>query len=133
MKTLILTRTNDDGKQTKGTLRSKDGIWGRFTLERPWKNNQTNISCIPKGEYLVKWTFSYRFLRYTYQVMNVPGRSGIRFHKGNFFFNVEGCILLGSGYSDINHDGEVDIINSTQTMKEFEILMGQEDFHLTIV
>lgn len=133
MKTLILKRGLDDGIQTVGTLRSVDGVFGRFTLERPWKNNQKNISCIPVGWYEVKWTWSWKLFRYTYEVTAVKDRTGVRFHPGNYFFDVEGCILLGSGYNDINTDGEKDVINSGPTTKEFEILMNRESFILQII
>lgn len=130
MKTVTITRGIDTGKQMQGKL-STEGFFCD-TLERPWKNNQSGISCIPKGTYKVKWTFSPRFLRFTYEVQAVPKRSGIRFHVGNFFFNVEGCVLLGKGYTDLNKDGQQDIINSTVTIKAFETFMQRKEFLLVI-
>lgn len=130
MKTVTITRGIDTGKQMQGKL-TTDGF-SCDTLERPWKNNQPNISCIPKGTYNVKWTFSPRFMRYTYEVQKVPNRVGVRFHKGNYFFDVEGCILLGKGYTDLNKDGQQDIINSTVTIKAFETFMGRKEFLLVI-
>ncbi len=127
---VTLTRSPDDGVQTLGTLQ-----YASFTcktLELAYKSNRTGISCIPKGLYRVKWTFSLRLLRYTYEVQGVPGRSGIRFHAGNFFFDLKGCIALGSGYSDINGDGKVDIINSRVVIRAFETLMNKKDFNLLI-
>lgn len=128
---VILTRHTDDGIQTLGDLQVGNSF-SRATLERPWLNNQKNISCIPKGIYDVLWTFSPRLLRYTYEVTHVTSRSGIRIHKGNFFFDVDGCILLGTGYQDINHDGHLDVINSTVTIKSFEDLMQRKPFKLEI-
>lgn len=127
---IIINRISDDGVQTLGTL-----VMGNFTcrtLERPWKNNIKNISCIPKGTYLCKHTFSPKFLKYTYELKNVPNRSGIRIHSGNFFFDIEGCILLGDGYRDINNDGKLDVVNSRITVKRFEELLGLKDFNLII-
>lgn len=129
-KTVTITRVKDTGQETQGNLVC--GSFSCFTLERPWKNNQTGISCIPPGTYEVKWTFSPRFLRYTYEVQNVLNRTGIRWHKGNFFFDVEGCILLGDGYQDLNADGQLDIIDSTITIKKFEDFMNKADFTLII-
>ncbi len=125
-----LTRKSDDGVQTLGEL-----VIGGFTaktLERPWKNNQRDISCIPKGTYLCKYLFSMGHLGWTYAVQNVQGRTGIRIHSGNYVGDVEGCILLGNAYEDINNDGEVDIINSKITIKAFETLMQKKDFTLII-
>lgn len=64
------------------------------TLELPWKNNKTRTSCIPEGEYNAAWHLSPKF-GWTYKIFNVPGRSEILFHAGNYPSNTLGCILLG--------------------------------------
>ena len=125
-----LKRNNDDGIQTLGELEVK-GLTFK-TLERPWKGNAKSISCIPKGLYDVKWSFSPKFLRFTYEVLKVPNRTGVRIHKGNYFFDIEGCILLGTGYGNLNKDKEVDLINSTIAIKKFEDLMERKPFQLLI-
>lgn len=72
-----------------------DGEYLCNTLEPPWKGNQHKISCIPEGEYPVKWTFSHKFHRYLPEILNVPARVGIRIHRGNYPSSTEGCILPG--------------------------------------
>ena len=129
-KNVIINRTSDNGFETLGDL-TVDNFTCKV-LERPYKNNKTNISCIPKGLYNCKWTFSLRFLKYTYEVQNVSGRSGIRIHSGNFFNDTDGCILLGDSYNDLNKDGQVDILNSRITIAKFETLMAKKDFILVI-
>lgn len=130
MKKITIVRRKSDTKETLGNLVT-DGFACK-TLERPWLNNVPQVSCIPEGVYICKWTFSPRFMRYMYEVQNVPGRSGIRIHKGNYFFDVVGCILLGNGYVDLNNDGNLDIVNSTITIEKFEKFMNGETFELTI-
>lgn len=130
MKTVTIKRNKSELKQTTGKL-TFDGFTC-YTLEKPDLNNKPNISSIPKGEYICKYTFSPKFLKYTYEIKNVPGRSGIRIHSGNYFFDIQGCILLGTGYSDMNKDGTKDIINSKLTIKKFEDLLGKKDFKLII-
>ena len=54
----ILTRLDDDGKQTLGHLMLFKGLEKVFeckTLELPWKANETNVSCVPKGVYKVSY------------------------------------------------------------------------------
>lgn len=131
MPIVTLTRRWDNGVQTLGELTTEG--FNCKTLERPWRNNKNNISCIPKGEYLVKWTWSPKFMRYTYELQRVPNRTGIRIHKGNYFFSVEGCILLGDKYGDLNGDPNADILNSTATIKKFEEVMGKRDFLLRVI
>lgn len=69
-----------------------------FTLERPWKDNQRSISCIPEGVYTLTPDNTGRW-KDTLEVMGVPNRSEIEFHVGNFVGNTEGCILVGAGHS----------------------------------
>jgi hypothetical protein len=128
--TFTLTRTKDDGVQTLGNFTNQ--YFFCQTLERTWNNNLPNISCIPKGTYICKYTFSPKFLKYTYELQNVKGRSGIRIHSGNYFFDIQGCILLGDSYSDINKDGKVDVLNSRATIKTLEDLLEKEPFTLII-
>ena len=95
------SRTIRDDQGTFGHWYSADHHW--FSGELPWRNNDPNISSIPTGIFPVEWTLSNRFGRYTYEVKNVPGRSGVRLHVANFVGDralgfkaeVEGCITLG--------------------------------------
>ncbi len=130
--TVTLTRNTDNGVETLGTLTTGDNQFQCRTLERSWLNNQTNISCIPKGTYIVSWKFKLNEFRYRYQIMNVPKRTGIFMHVGDFFFNSAGCILMGSLPQDINSDKQLDLINSTSITTSFEAKMGKKDFILTI-
>lgn len=127
---VTITRKTDTGNETLGELVYED--FKCLTLERAWKDNKSNISCIPKGEYLVKRTFSPKFVKYTYEVQKVPKRSGIRFHSANYWFDLNGCIALGTAYKDLNSDKETDILNSRATIKQFETLLQGKDFKLII-
>lgn len=108
------------------------------TLELGWKDNQNNISCIPVGEYLCAWTRSNRLSKkhgydfFTYEVLNVPNRSGIRIHSANYFFQLLGCIALGDTHKDINSDGQLDVIHSGNTINDFNSLFNKQDFKLII-
>ena len=51
---------------------------------------------IPVGIYEVKVTYSPRFKRMLPMVMQVPGRSGIRFHRGTKPEHSKGCILVSA-------------------------------------
>ena len=130
--TVTITRQTTDIKETLGILRTEDGQFGCNTLELPPRNNQVNVSQIPAGKYLCKWAFKWNSLAYHYQLQNVPNRSGIFIHPGNYFFNSQGCILLGSLPQDINHDGELDLINSQAIVSAFEKKMNKQDFWLII-
>lgn len=140
MKTVLLNRFLDTTRQSLGVWQTN--IIGELfickSLELPFKNNEHNISCIPEGEYICKWTRSNRLSKmskhdvYTYEIQNVPNRAGIRIHSANYFFQLLGCIALGDSHKDINADGELDVIHSGNTVAKFNALMNQEDFKLII-
>ena len=66
-------------------------------------------NCIPVGEYEVRITWSPRYKRWLPEILNVPGRTGIRIHSGNYPRDTKGCVLVGERYSDY-------IIKSRATM-----------------
>lgn len=103
------------------------------TLELPQKGNQPKISCIPPGVYQCRYTLSPSFKKHTYEILDVPGRSGIRIHSANYATQLLGCIALGSALKDINNDGHQDVIHSGNTMEEFEKIMSYESFELEII
>lgn len=95
-----------------------EGIPFALTLERGWKDNQRNISCIPQGKYLCKKIISPRFGS-TYEVILVPGRSAILFHSGNISDDTHGCIILGEQYEYLY--GKEAVLYSRKAFKEFLI------------
>ena len=101
------------------------------TLEPPDELNQENISSIPAQQYRCKRYCSNRY-QDTFQVMNVPGRTKILFHAGNFNEHTEGCILLGQRWGRLKAARA--ILNSGNTFKQFmEVMDGVDEFSLTIV
>lgn len=140
MKVAYLLRTKSDGKQTLGALVAQMfyEVFVARSLELAWSNNAENISCIPTGEYICKFTRSNRFSMlagedvFTYEVMDVPRRAGIRIHSANYFKQIQGCIALGDAHKDINVDGQLDVIHSGSTIKQFNQLMNGEDFRLVV-
>jgi hypothetical protein len=98
MKRLTLKRIATGDKGTFGVL-IFNGIPFAVTLEPEWADNQKNISCIPAGEYLCEEHNSPHF-GFTYQITNVPDRTHILFHKGNFTHNTKGCVLVGEQFQN---------------------------------
>jgi len=134
VKEVYLLRAKSDDKQTLGVLVAGAGteLFVAKTLELPDRANKPNESCIPAGTYRCRWTLSPRLQRNTYEVLGVPGRTGVRIHPVNFFHQLRGCIALGAAHKDINADGKLDLIHSGETVEKFNKLMAGEDFLLII-
>lgn len=121
--------------QTEGDffLFSETGkeIFKAKILELKYDNNLSNISCINEGVYTVKKVPLTTRIPYThFEILGVSGRSGIKIHRGNYASQIKGCLLIGSAFSDINKDGNVDVIYSKKTLEK---LLGiTSEFVLTI-
>lgn len=62
------------------------------TIELPWKENASRISCIPEGTYVLRKRFSPRF-QWHFEVVGVRGRSAILLHPANDALReLKGCI-----------------------------------------
>ena len=95
------------------------------TLELPWKNNKPFESCIPTGKYKVEKKYSPKFGPDTFTVLNVNARSSIRIHAGNFYTDIEGCLLVGYGFRDINKDGIIDVTKSRHALDDLKKLCDE--------
>lgn len=94
-----------------------------FTLELPWRGNSRSISCIPSG--------TYRAGRYdspkhgdVLLLEDVPNRTYIEIHAGNFTRQIEGCILVGDGIKYLDGDDVPDVTNSRNTLSKLLELVG---------
>lgn len=118
---LLLERYSHEEKQTIGKLYllRNDGsvINDWHSLELPWLDNQKYISCIPKGVYKARIHVSPKFGKCLW-IQDVQGRSEILIHKGNFYDDILGCVLIGLDLGDINKDGIIDVVSSGDAMEE---------------
>lgn len=129
----ILNRLQEDDKQTLGMLYLYDGIHEVFscaTLELPDLDNEPNVSRVCGGAYKVTRRYSQKH-GWHYHIQDVEGRSWILFHTGNYYTQIEGCILVGTDFNDINNDGYIDVVNSRVAMDNFLEIAGEE-FDLVI-
>jgi hypothetical protein len=109
-----------------------------FTGELPWRDNQSNVSCIPEGIYKANFTFSPKFKRSMYEIGPVTGRTSIRLHSANlmgdtslgFKSQLNGCISLGLKVGTL--DGQKALLLSSPAMRQFETLMEGKPFVLEI-
>ena len=68
------------------------------TLELPYRDNQRSISCIPTGEYKVRFRLPRESATRYYLhflVQDVKDRQFILIHRGNYARDSRGCVLIG--------------------------------------
>mgnify|MGYP003632453159 FL=1 len=95
---LLLIRDTFTDKSVMGKLYC-NAEFIAHTLELAWRDNQKSVSCIPEGEYscrvrLARESGSRDYVHLL--VQDVPNRSYILFHRGNYPSDSRGCILTGT-------------------------------------
>ena len=130
MKTIKIVRDWQDDNQTLGKCTVYDEnnkpIFSSISLERGWRSNQNNISCVPLGRYPVVLEWSPRFQKDLWELKSVPNRSECKFHSANYWFQLNGCISLGRTLADINKDGYNDVTSSKSTLNAFHKVFGDD-------
>lgn len=104
----------DKGLKGDGGLKGDRGLKGDGglqpfcdTLEPPRRNllnggkwdkrlKVKGMTAIPEGRYLMRFTYSPKFGKRLFQLMDVPLFDGIRIHSGNSVKDTQGCILVGN-------------------------------------
>ena len=104
----------DEGLKGDGGLKGNGGLKGDGglqpfcdTLEPPRRNllnggkwdkrlKVKGMTAIPEGRYLMRFTYSPKFGKRLFLLMDVPLFDGIRIHSGNSVKDTQGCILVGN-------------------------------------
>ena len=87
---IFLTRTYFPNG-TNGKLEC-EGKLISYTIELPWKRNETKVSCIPEGKYFIRKRYSLKF-KWHLEIVDVSNRSLILFHPANCALTeLDGCI-----------------------------------------
>lgn len=125
---LTLKRISYTEEGTFGVLLTEYNKPFAVTLERPWLDNRRMVSCIPTNEYICRRVNSPKFGN-TFEVIDVPNRSHILFHKGNIDDDSHGCILVGEQFGTLNDNtailaskqGFAEFLNITSNIDEFTL------------
>lgn len=98
----------DGGQKGNGGQKGDGGLQPFCdTLEPPRRNllnggkwdkrlKVKGMTAIPEGRYLMRFTYSPKFGKRLFQLMDVPLFDGIRIHSGNSVKDTQGCILVGN-------------------------------------
>jgi len=139
MQSLKIIRYQPGDQGTRGVL-TTSGFWCH-TLELPWRDNQTNLSCIPAGEYHIQFVTTRRRIggiRQMYWLSHVEGRNGILVHPGTwagdktqgFKSSVLGCILTGKSIG--TYKNQQAIFQTRQAVRELHDALHRQPAKLII-
>ena len=141
MKKIVIKRFYSGSLETLGflTVMKSDNLFGIqpeiifncFTLELADKQNKALLSCIPAGIYMVRKRYSKKHKSHL-EVLNVPDRTNILIHAGNFYTDITGCIIVGEKFKDIDKDGALDVVNSRKTLKKLLKCLGSKEDFVTL-
>lgn len=136
---LDLFRENSADDGTRSTLMIGD-VEICNVLELPWRENARGVSCIPPGRYLVTYLPRSASGRYkdVYHVQDVPGRTGILIHKGNwagdeslgFKADSDGCQLPCMAFKRVG--GQIMGVNSGDALQALHDVTGRQGFYLQV-
>ena len=110
------------------------------TIEKPYKNNEPCVSCIPAGVYELNPTTSPKFGK-TYCLENpeldvsldgITKRTHILIHKANFESQLLGCIAPVSSFGVILGKVEWAGLSSGRAYNELMELLGDESHTIEI-
>ncbi len=130
MKRLTLKRFAYTPMGTFGSMVIDDNLT-IYTVEDAWRENASNVSCIPVGTYQCSPRFYNRGGYPAIHIKNVPGRSHILIHRGNTELDVQGCVVTGMKLGFIKNRWAV-----ADSRTAFDLLsarFGDQNFELEIV
>lgn len=133
---IYLTRRRRTDQGTESIFSVPGLNFSSFSFELPWRDNRPNVSCIPPGTYPVSWRESRRWK--AFHIRNVPGRSCILIHAGNFAgdvakgfkTHVQGCVLLGTRWGWLG--GQRAILMSRPMVRRFNAIMDGHNARITV-
>jgi hypothetical protein len=129
MRDLDLTRFCYAPNATFGSM-IVDGI-RLFTIENPWLDNRRGVSCIPEGEYVCRPRHFHRGDYPAIEILDIPDRSHILFHKANVADDVNGCIGVGVSLGCLS--GKWAVRHSSQGFAVLMKAYGTQSFNLRIL
>ncbi len=137
---LLLTRFSTSDQGTFGILTC--GTFQCYTGELPDRNNTPRKSCVPVGTYEVE-NYSSKKYPNSFHILDVPKRSLILIHKGNYCGDVDkgfrsdvlGCVIVGDRIGTLKTaSGSQDAVLSSAGafLRLQKLLDGAESVKITI-
>ncbi|MCW8918896.1 MAG: DUF5675 family protein [Gammaproteobacteria bacterium] len=135
-----LIRAFSDDEGTAGVVVLPGGETIRM-MELPWRDNARSISCIPPGRYQVNYLPRSASGKYrdVYHLQDVPDRTGILIHAGNWAGNKVagyrthswGCLLPALKIGRLS--GQRAGLASRAALRKLHAATGRQSFILEVI
>ncbi len=132
---VVLTRNIFLPYATLGDLITDSG-YSFKSVERPWLDNQPDVSCDPIGSYRCGSSFSPKHGCNVYHLLDVRGRTAVEIHAANLAIQLLGCIALGKAIAEFKASSisenlppadMMGVTESVTAIAEFEAAMRNKD------
>lgn len=128
IESLLLKRIDFRPDRTYGALIGPDGPF-IFTLELPWRENEPQVSCFPRGSWECTRVISPRWGE-TFDIA-VPGRKLLRVHWGSTEDDTLGCLITATTFDPTK--GINGAVDSRKAFNEFmRTMRGVDRFTLHV-
>lgn len=82
---------------------------------------ENNEFLIKPGCYPLKWTYSPKFKAFRFEVGDVPGRTRLLIHEGNYVGDSKGCVLVGVRAGSVLHYSVVTLRRINRVIHDISI------------
>ena len=126
----LIRRTPYPDECVLGVMRDADGQLLCRTLELPWRDNETDRSCVPPGGYQARLYHSpTKGPVFRLDFEDTKPRSAIEVHAANTAHDLLGCIAPGARHGIL--DGRPAVLDSRVTL-DMLLRRYHDGFHLAI-
>lgn len=138
---ILRDESTDNG--TPGALTVLELGWGCCSLEPPWRNNLSGVSCIVPDTYRAWPWYSPTLKRMALRLEDKHGRKDCLVHNANFagdsakglLSQVHGCTAVGSRFGPIqkpnSRESQFGIMESVTTLERLLAVIGEGPHMIT--
>jgi len=142
MQRLVIERGASTDAGTFGVAQLGTMVW--HSLELPWRDNKTGLSCIPPGVYHAIIFWSPHFNRNVYLLQAVPDRTDVEVHPANWggdvakglYTDLKGCLSIGESIGELVPPGHTEpqaaIERSTSAFEALMAITLEQDIEIEI-
>lgn len=99
-------------------------VWDGGNIIFQCKTIERLSTLFTKGLYEMRYEYSPKFDTFLWELYGITGRSEIKTHVANYFWQLRGCLGVGDMHVHLNDDDQPDVRNSKKTLERFHLAMA---------